>query len=545
MCQYIGYVLLTFCITGHICFTFNGKDYETISSSEDGVSKTTIYLKSHLSTPWIVKSVYNKTYLKTGWDTFDIESNPEIEDSDQAFLAGYVEGIETQKAIYDHYYNIIRSRCDNDTEVCNKINIYLDTNTQWIKGMIEKYASSDMYWRQVNLFYQQLAGVTIGYNVWAPPEEQLTFRDVLWMNFNWDLGDLWSVNKNESNQNLLGTNDHCSALIKLLDNNSDLFVSHNTWTGYETMRRIAKRYTLNFHQVVGKSMSFSGYPGILVSGDDFYIINSGLVAQETTNGNNNASLWAFVQPVGQVLEVVRVTVANRLAQDGRNWAKLFSQYNSGTYNNQWMIVDINKFYPGTVKPELLWIVEQIPGYIRKEDQTAVLTGQGYWASYNRPFYPDIFNMSGNQQLVTQYGDFFTYDRTPRSLIFKRDQKKVVDIHSMLRLMRSNDFQHDPLSRCNCSPPYSAENAIASRNDLNLVNGTYPFHALSHRSSGATDAKVTSYVLAKKLSFLAVSGPTTGAHLPPFRWSRSDFNTKLPHRGHPDLFSFQPVFITWP
>lgn len=59
-------------------------------------------------------------------------------------------------------------------------------------------------------------------------------------------------------------------------------------------------------------------------------------------------------------------------------------------------------------------------------------------------------------------------------------------------MRYNDFKNDPLSKCNCNPPYSAENAIAARCDLNPANGTYPFSALGHRSHGATDAKVTSH-----------------------------------------------------
>lgn len=61
-------------------------------------------------------------------------------------------------------------------------------------------------------------------------------------------------------------------------------------------------------------------------------------------------------------------VANRLARSGRTWSEIFSQFNSGTYNNQWMVIDYNKFKKGT-KPEdlpdeLLWIVEQIPGFIR-------------------------------------------------------------------------------------------------------------------------------------------------------------------------------------
>jgi len=131
----------------------------------------------------------------------------------------------------------------------------------------------------------------------------------------------------------------------------------------------------------------------------------------------------------------------------------------------------------------------MPGYVRREDKTDVLTSQGYWASYNVPYFPDVFELMGNKQLVKQYGDYFTHDKCPRAQIFKRDQGKVVDLHSMMLLMRSNDFEHDPLSRCNCTPPYSSENTISARNDLNPINGTYPFPALSHRSHGAIDAKV--------------------------------------------------------
>ena len=55
--------------------------------------------------------------------------------------------------------------------------------------------------------------------------------------------------------------------------------------------------------------------------------------------------------------------------------------------------------------------------------------------------------------------------------------------------RYNNFQHDPLSKCNCTPPYSAENAIAARDDLNPVKGKYPFSALGHRPHVSFDMKV--------------------------------------------------------
>ena len=55
-------------------------------------------------------------------------------------------------------------------------------------------------------------------------------------------------------------------------------------------------------------------------------------------------------------------IANRLASNGRVWTKLFARYNSGTYNNQWMVLNYNFFEPGRpIKAGLLWVLEQLPG----------------------------------------------------------------------------------------------------------------------------------------------------------------------------------------
>jgi hypothetical protein len=57
-------------------------------------------------------------------------------------------------------------------------------------------------------------------------------------------------------------------------------------------------------------------------------------------------------------------VANRLATTGKQWTKFFARRNSGTYNNQWMILDYNRFEPGMDASDtrgLLWVLEQLPG----------------------------------------------------------------------------------------------------------------------------------------------------------------------------------------
>lgn len=51
------------------------------------------------------------------------------------------------------------------------------------------------------------------------------------------------------------------------------------------------------------------------------------------------------------------------------------------------------------------------------------------------YFSEIFNESGGPANVAKYGDWFSYDRTPRANIFRRDHKKVTDVDSMTRLMR--------------------------------------------------------------------------------------------------------------
>lgn len=50
-------------------------------------------------------------------------------------------------------------------------------------------------------------------------------------------------------------------------------------------------------------------------------------------------------------------------------------------------------------------------------------------------FESVFNASGMQDLVAQYGDWFSYDGSPRAQIFQRNQSLVQDVGSMIQLMR--------------------------------------------------------------------------------------------------------------
>ena len=46
-----------------------------------------------------------------------------------------------------------------------------------------------------------------------------------------------------------------------------------------------------------------------------------------------------------------------------------------------------------------------------------------FSSNREPFIQDIFEASGLPAMVRKFGDWFSYDKTPRARIFKRDHSK--------------------------------------------------------------------------------------------------------------------------
>ncbi|XP_041348218.1 putative phospholipase B-like 2 [Gigantopelta aegis] len=507
-------------------------------------------LTNHPVSNWAAKAAFNNNINQTGWAYLDIETNPALDNDVQAYAAGLAEGQLTQELISLHWRNTAYTCPEPYTPFCQRLRNFLTQNLNWVKSQIDAH-QNDQYWEQVKLFYMQTAGLQDGYfNNPKAPHMDIDIFGLYVFQIGGDMEDLEPALNKPTSTRVRGSGS-CSALIKLLPGNKDLYVSQDTWDTYNSMLRILKKYTFpytvngkNSDRVPGTTMTFSSYPGTLMSGDDFYQIDSGLVSLETTIGNSNADRWKYVQ-FQSVLEGIRSQVANRLAVTGEQWASTFSNFNSGTYNNEWLIVDYKLFERGmnSLKPGTLTVLEQIPGLIVFRDTTSVLVQQGYFPSYNVAYFPEVFNASGGPESVKKYGDWFSYDGTPRAKIFKRDHVKVGDLKSMQKLMRYNDFQHDPLARCNCTPPYSGENGISARCDLNPASGTYPFGALGHRAHGGTDMKLTSFELFNNgMSFIAILSPTYDQQVP-FQWSKTDFPVEeFPRFGHPDLFKFPTMFF---
>lgn len=87
------------------------------------------------------------------WDFLHIETNPSIPDIEQAYFAGFLEGHASHTAIYNFWYNTVRSYCNKQVQFCQQVNTYLDKNLAWMRKTVNPHKmSNDPFWHQVHIF---------------------------------------------------------------------------------------------------------------------------------------------------------------------------------------------------------------------------------------------------------------------------------------------------------------------------------------------------------------------------------------------------------
>jgi hypothetical protein len=464
-------------------------------------------------------------------------------DTVQMFAAGYLEAALTHPRIWSHANNTLAwiSSQFKGGVIPPVVKTFFTTQDAWTRAQIASNTSA--YWKGMSAILSQFDGMVAGYTALAPSDQTLSLFDLQSVGAIGDYLDLIVALTDEgpnydnmTDSELMATvrkNNHCSALVKVTGDFSELFFSHVAWFIFQSTTRIFKHYNfigLTQPEIAGRQMSFSSYPAYLSSLDDFYAIwDSGIAVLETTNNVFNKSLYTAVVPQS-LFAWHRVRLANLLSHTPPEWASTFSEHNSGTYNNQYPVINVGAFVPGSaLPPDLLWIVEQVPGLVVSGDATEILA-LGHFPSYNVPFWREIYDISGYKEQISKrrkagepLGELSGLDwqLAPRAKIFRRDAGKVTDMPSFLSLMRSNDYKNDPYA---AGSPW---NAICSRGDL------------AGSPDGCLDGKASMASMWASKTALAINGPTTGsafAHgpLPPFAWSEFP-NT--PHQGLPPVYDF--------
>ena len=322
----------------------------------------------------------------------------------------------------------------------------------------------------------------------------------------------------EQIKNYVNERLHCSALIKVANYFSNVWFGHTTWSGYNRLIKMFKEYRYypgGKFKVKANTILVSGYPGVINSNDDFYITSANLYVMETTNNVFNTTLFDNLTPKSLTCWL-RTMLALRLADNGKEWCEIFEKYNSGTYNNQFMVLNLNLIDTNTkiISDGALYISEQLPGYCPLEDVTNFLR-KGYWPSYNTPFLKEVRSRAGYDQILEERPelyDSYDYSGCARENIFRRDESKVNDIKSFFDLLRYNDFKNDPLSKGDPG------NVIAYRGDLDT----------SHSCFGATDLKFSSINDIKNKKLYLINGPTKEQQ-EVFDWTTTDCIKSNPTR----------------
>lgn len=473
---------------------------------------------------------YNQTLLTLGWDTMRLVSDASFSDEEQAYAAGYFEGSVTNTQTWNHYQNNF-----NNTPVSEAVLQFFDNHITWLEGAIAQNNATDPFWFQVGLQWLQWKGLLDGLNSAAGT----VFTRRMLMSVT-SMGDLFDLDAALNSKSEMRTRDwrnmpkavydrwfakmtHCSALYKVTGDMQDIYFGHVAWYNFNTMMRIFKHVTLNYKATGtnAKTISFSSYPGMVSSFDDYYVTDSGFSVIETSVMVFNLTMYDGNIRPDLLLYWMRTMVANRMATSAPHWTQLIQKHNSGTYNNQWMVLDLNKFTPGKDLPaDTMWVAEQFPGVVGTRDVTEILR-YGYYPSYNVPMIKELFYASGYGEAVALQGpEMNDYEMCVRAQIFRRDQGKVHDMKSFKFMMQYNDFEVDPIS--NGNPLY----AISSRADLDP-------HA--PQCFGALDAKVSSWSMWKKGNLIdAWSGPTP--QQPRFGYNTTLANCGL-HVGLPPVYDF--------
>jgi Phospholipase B len=453
----------------------------------------------------------------SGWTYYLVNTSYQQSDILQGYAAGYLEGYLAMEPLYQNFMN----QQVNDYAPKKEMLDWINNQSEWVAKMVKHNPVSN-YWQLVNVTLNQYNGIYDGYTTavksFGKSHMLINPQNFYWVTYGSDYGDVNGYFKYIAGEKRSVRKGHCSFLLKLVED--DLYVSHDTWTDYIQMLKVFKTMNFSFHNpaVQNQVMQFSATPGQVPSIDDFYMLSNNRVVIETTIDHDNHEIFSFLH-YETVPYWIRINVANLAYDTQTTWMNYFFSYRSGTYNNQWLVIDFNQYLANknnlTAASNIIWMIEEFYKMTSALDVTqTMLIPDGYVASYNTPFNPMIEAYSG-----TKTGD--TYDTAPRFFLFERYAPFIQNIQNFQTVMRMNNY----------SDFHNFDEAIAARFDLLSGDNAFPF--------GAIDSKVTAASLISNMQAWIVLGPTN-QNVPAFSWNDWPKYDKI-SQGMPRVYNFDWTF----
>ena len=212
---------------------------------------------------------------------------------------------------------------------------FLDTRRTKRDWEFFRNVAKTILWPKIDAEYQQeLQGIADGLkdhgvamDVW----------DVVALNAMEEVPDYYvpTLDRQEKRANApkLTSPGNCSAFVATGSMTKDHkpVIAHSNWTNFP----VGSRWTVIFDIVPtrGYRMISDGFPGIIVSDDDFGINSAGLMVTETT-----ITGFSLFDPNG-VPEFVRARKALQYASSIDEYVKIMLDGNNGGYANDWLLAD--------------------------------------------------------------------------------------------------------------------------------------------------------------------------------------------------------------
>ncbi len=348
---------------------------------------------------------YEESYEEIGWQKLHLRTNHKDSDEQQARAAGMLEAHLTHGDIVTFYRNAVESNPVMFDNSCPALQKYIEDSYNHLTAEALSQGDTNPEWGMVMLYLEQLNSMGTQYRRdMVAGEPSISDLDFYRMNMAGEGDDLVPyLCPNNAPQNADEEDaryGHCTGAVRVAPGNAELFIGQDTWSSYSSMNRILKRYSFGYQRATVGDVSFSSYPATLFSMDDFYTTGAKLAILETTFvifAAQRAELYTHdnMNPLATVPTWMRAMVANTLAQNGEEWTAIFAKYNSGTYNNQWLVVDYKLFTPGkALESNTVWMLEQLPGHIHRMDNTPLLRSNKWIPSVNAPSYAPFHKLAG-------------------------------------------------------------------------------------------------------------------------------------------------------
>lgn len=315
---------------------------------------------------------------------------------------GYIEGFATCEDINEYYVNFYSGLFDGGDPTKESINFLID-NYNWMKQQSDNQWETSEYWFNIRGLLYQINGMVNGIQKGCPgshsdDSEADVFKylksmrkkpdliHLLLLNANGDMYQIGAKYDQASSETSVDDDDstsledkdpsiivksnrlrrktlfkpsrklvdrtdptnggsresgvdHCSAIIKILDNYEDIVFGHNTWDDFQNAApRLFKHYSYPImHKPMANTIedvanikqeskdksltrydvTFSSSPGFLTSVDDFFISKgrANLFITETTLDLYDNTILEMVHPES-VLSWARSRIANSVASSG-------------------------------------------------------------------------------------------------------------------------------------------------------------------------------------------------------------------------------------